>query len=70
MIQGNMQMGFNGIVNLIARRDNMDIMEARELVTECQQAMIEAMQNGDDPEEILAQELGLEPDYLFDLLTF
>lgn len=65
---GKMQMGFNGVVNTIARRDNLSIDDALELVRDCQQAMREALAEGGDPEEVLAFELGLEPDYLFDLL--
>ena len=46
----------------------MSFDDAKELVTDCRDAIIEALETGDDPEEILAQELGLEPDYLFDLI--
>jgi hypothetical protein len=56
------------VIKIIMARDNMSFDDAKELVTDCRDAIIEALETGDDPEEILAQELGLEPDYLFDLI--
>jgi hypothetical protein len=67
-VPGRMFMGFNGVVNVIARRDGLDISEAVEVVRDCRKALRAGLAKGEDPEEILAQELGLEPDYLFDLL--
>lgn len=49
---------------VIMRRDNMSSEEADELIKEAR----EAINDGEDPEEVLAEMLGLEPDYIFDLL--
>lgn len=48
---------------LILRDDNTP-EEADELISIAK----ERMMNGDDPEEILHEEFGLEPDYVFDLI--
>jgi len=49
---------------VLMRRDGMEAEEADELIEEAQQAVMD----GDDPEEVLANWFGLEPDYVFDLL--
>jgi hypothetical protein len=49
---------------VIMRRDRLSSAEADELIDEAKQAVRE----GADPEEILHDEFGLEPDYVFDLL--
>jgi len=49
---------------VLMRRDGMEAEEADELIEEAQQAVMD----GDDPEEVLADWFGLEPDYAFDLL--
>lgn len=48
---------------LILRDDNTP-EEADELISIAK----ERMMNGDDQEEILHEEFGLEPDYVFDLI--
>lgn len=60
------------IIKLIMRRDQLTRGEATDLVEETVAAMLEAIEAGDyeEAETILAQELGLEPDYLFDLVIF
>lgn len=58
MIEGN------AIVNILMRRDGLSLEEAYEHLVEAR----ERLADGDDPEEILYEEFGLEPDYLFDLL--
>ena len=50
---------------VIMRRDNMSSDEADELINEAKEDLAE----GGDPEEILAEYFGLEPDYIFDLLS-
>ncbi len=50
---------------VIMRRDNMSSAEAEELINEAKEELAE----GGDPEEILAEYFGLEPDYIFDLLS-
>lgn len=52
------------IVPTIMRRDGLSREDARQLVAEAR----EAVMNGADPEEVLADTFGLEPDYVMDLL--
>jgi hypothetical protein len=54
----------NEIVNVLMRRDGLSLEEAYEQLNDAR----ERFADGDDPEDILAEEFGLEPDYLFDLL--
>lgn len=59
------------IINLIARRDNLSVLEATNIVSECMEEMEEAVAQGywQEAEDILASYLGLEPDYLDILMT-
>ena len=50
---------------VLIRRDGMTQEEAREMIEEARERVLENMEN---PEEILHSEFGLEPDYLFDLI--
>jgi len=50
---------------VLIRRDGMTPHEADIAIEEAKSRVRE----GDDPEEILAEEFGLEPDYIFDLLS-
>lgn len=52
------------IVSILMERDDMSRGEAEDLVQQARLAVL----NGEDPEEILLEEFGLEPDYLFDIL--
>ena len=52
------------IKEILIRRDRMTVDEADELSEEARQRV----RDGDDPEEVLAEEFGLEPDYMFELL--
>ena len=45
-------------------RDNMSSREADNAIEDAKQRVFE----GEDPEDVLAEEFGLEPDYIFDLL--
>lgn len=59
------------IVQILVERDGVSEQEAQRMVDECRQQLLsEAVPSGDADlaEEILAEELGLEPDYLMDLL--
>lgn len=49
---------------VLMRRDNMTSEEADEAIADAHERVIE----GEDPEEVLADAFGLEPDYVFDLL--
>lgn len=53
------------IVPTIMRRDGLSREDARQLVAEAR----EEVMNGADPEELLAETFGLEPDYVMDLLS-
>jgi hypothetical protein len=61
----------NDIINLIARRDNISVLEATNIVSECMDEMEEAVAQGywQEAEDILMAYLGLEPDYLDILMT-
>lgn len=48
---------------VLMRRDGLSTVEAQELIDEAK-VRIAA---GDDPEEVLAEDFGLEPDYIWDL---
>lgn len=52
------------LLDFLMRRDNLTLMEARELINDIRRRIAE----GEDPEELLFEELGLEPDHIFDLL--
>jgi len=58
------------VIEIIMRREGISFEDAKEMVTDCRDAILEGFELGEDPEEIIAQELGLEPDYLFDLIVF
>ena len=62
--------GVEKIVSIIMRRDEISREEAEESVNEARTAILEAAADGDTEaaEEILQDELYLEPDYLIDLL--
>ncbi len=49
---------------VLIRRDGCSSTEAVELIQEARQRVYD----GEDPEEVLQEEFGLEPDYIFDLL--
>ena len=51
---------------VLMRRDKMSAEEADELIEEAK----ERVAAGEDPEEILHEDFGLEPDYIFDLIRF
>jgi hypothetical protein len=52
------------IERTLIQRDGYSRAEAREALQEAR----ERVTNGEDPEEILYEEFGLEPDYIFDLI--
>jgi hypothetical protein len=49
---------------VLMRRDGMSGDDADELIKEARERVAE----GEDPEEILLEDFGLEPDYLWDLV--
>lgn len=59
--------GANKIVEILVNRDGMDAWDAEDLVIQTRKEILEAIENGgslDDVEEIVADTLGLEPDYI------
>ena len=55
----------NRVIEILMRRDNMSYEDAKELVDETREEMIS---NPDEAEDILQDCLGLEPDYIMDIL--
>jgi hypothetical protein len=53
------------LMEVLMRRDGMTFTEAREAIREAKQRVEE----GDDPEEVLEEDFGLEPDYVLELLS-
>lgn len=49
---------------VLMRRDDMSAQEADDAIAEARERVLE----GEDPEEVLMEEFGLEPDYILDLL--
>jgi hypothetical protein len=54
----------DSILEVLMRRDGMDKAEALERIEEAKQMVLD----GDDPEEVVHYEFGLEPDYIWDLM--
>ena len=54
----------NEILHVLMTRDNMDRLDALEVIIEAKRRVLA----GEDPEMVLEEEFGLEPDYIFDLL--
>jgi predicted RNase H-like HicB family nuclease len=52
------------IERTLIQRDGYSREEAREALQEAR----ERVTNGEDPEEILYEDFGLEPDFIFDLI--
>ena len=60
------------IVDILVNRDNISKREAIKLIKETRDEIYEAIYNNDyvTPDEILMDNLGLELDYLFDIISF
>ena len=60
----------NRIVKILMNRDGLDESEAKALVNDVREMMLEAIDNGDyaEAEEIMESELGIELDYIIDIL--
>jgi len=54
----------DSIKNILMTRDEMSEDDADAMIAYCKQLVIE----GEDPEEVLSDELGLEPDYIFEIM--
>lgn len=58
------------IIEILMRRDGLTYEDAKEAYLECQEAIMEAIDNDEifEVEEILRSELGLEGDYIFNFI--
>lgn len=56
------------IVKILMERDGIDEDEARELVDEVREMLADCDYDPTECERIVAEELGLELDYIFDLI--
>lgn len=57
-------MKMESLMQVLIRRDQMTQEEALEAIQDARDRVME----GEDPEEILHEEFGLEPDYVFDII--
>jgi len=56
---------FTDVELILMRRDNIARDEARQILEDLRERVVD----GEDPEELL-YEIGLEPDYIWDILPF
>lgn len=56
------------VINILMNRDGMTRDEARELVIETRELLLSA--DVWEADEIIADQLGLEPDYIMDILGY
>lgn len=61
-------MARKAITDILCNRDGYNIDEAERRIDETLERMEEANFDPEECEEIMAEELGLEPDYIIDLL--
>lgn len=52
------------VIKILIERDGMTRDEAKELLEDCREMVLD----GEDPEDVLYGELGLDPDYIFALM--
>lgn len=60
----------NNLIELLMRRDNISRNEAIEMLFTCKEDLERAVDDGNynEVDDIIMDDLGLEPDYLFDIL--
>lgn len=60
----------NRIIDILMKRDNISKNEAIELINETRVEIYKSIDYNEciSPDEILMDNLGLEPDYLFDII--
>ena len=60
----------NNLVELLMRRDHFTREEAIEMLFTCKEDLERAVSDGNysEVDDIIMDDLGLEPDYLFDIL--
>jgi hypothetical protein len=52
------------IKETLMRRDGLSESEADRLLDELYEDLMQAIEDGEDPDEVLMDQVGLEPDYL------
>ena len=66
-----MKTGHDRIIAILMERDELTEEEAREQVEDAVEAINDILENGgsyEEAEDVLLEDLGLEMDYIFDLL--
>lgn len=60
----------NNLIELLMRRDNISRNEAIEMLFTCKEDLERAVDDGNynEVDDIIMDDIGLEPDYLFDIL--
>lgn len=58
----------NKLIAILMRRDGLTREEALETARDAREAVLEAIQNGDDPEDAFMDITGLEPDFILDIV--
>ena len=59
----------NTVIKILMERDGLTYEEAKEMYEETREEMLESIADGNlDAEDILADNLGLELDYIFDFI--
>ena len=58
------------IIRILMRRDGLTYEEAKETYEDCRSEIMDALEGTSclSPDEVLQDMLGLEPDYIFDLI--
>lgn len=56
------------LIELLMNRDSSTREQVLADIAECREAMLDAIEAGDDPEEVLQDLLCVEPDYIQDVL--
>lgn len=58
------------IINILMKRDGLSKREAREQYEQTRREFSAALagKSNRDPEDVLAEDLGLEPDYIFEFI--
>lgn len=62
-----MEMNHN-LIETLMRRDGLSRIEAEQEVEECRQDLMDRLEKGDMPFDIMEEWFGLEPDYLDDIM--
>lgn len=60
----------NNLIELLMRRDHISRKEATEMLFTCREDINRAVEEGNyyEVDDIIMDDLGLEPDYLYDIL--